>query len=98
LDGRNRWGAVRRGEPWAVCFTLKCLGKDRGYVERQERTGAGGQPLVPGREPLLILSGNKEKYIAKLRQLRDAAQSAPTGVRPVPLPGDEHGETGTPTT
>jgi hypothetical protein len=26
--------AVGRGEGWAVCFTLKTLGKDRGYVER----------------------------------------------------------------
>ena len=28
--------AVLEKEGWAVCFTLKCLGKDRGYVERQE--------------------------------------------------------------
>lgn len=28
--------AVLRGEAWAVCFSLKCLGKDRGYVERGE--------------------------------------------------------------
>ena len=24
---------VLAGESWAVCFTLKCLGKDRGYIE-----------------------------------------------------------------
>jgi hypothetical protein len=34
--------AALRGEPWAVCFKLKCLAKDRGYVERQEVTGAAG--------------------------------------------------------
>ena len=28
--------AVQAGEGWAVCFTLKCLGKNRGFVERQE--------------------------------------------------------------
>jgi hypothetical protein len=28
--------ATLRGEAWAVCFTLKCLGKDRGYIERGE--------------------------------------------------------------
>jgi hypothetical protein len=28
--------AAKRGEPWAVCFYLKCQAKDRGYVERQE--------------------------------------------------------------
>ena len=26
--------AVRSGEAWAVCFTLKCLGKKRGFIER----------------------------------------------------------------
>ncbi len=28
--------AVLAGEPWAVALVLKTLGKDRGYVERQE--------------------------------------------------------------
>ena len=28
--------AVKRGEPWAVCFTLKTQGKSRGYIERQD--------------------------------------------------------------
>lgn len=28
--------AVKKGQPWAVCFYLKCQAKDRGYVERQE--------------------------------------------------------------
>lgn len=28
--------AVLNGEPWAVALVLKTLGKDRGYVERQE--------------------------------------------------------------
>lgn len=38
--------AVQRGEPWAVCFTLKTLGKSRGYVERSEVTGANGAPVI----------------------------------------------------
>lgn len=37
--------AVKRGEPYAVVFTLKTLGKSRGYVERQELTGADGKDL-----------------------------------------------------
>jgi len=37
--------ALQAGEPWAVCFYLKCQGKARGYVERQEVTGAEGKPL-----------------------------------------------------
>lgn len=38
--------AVIAGEPWAVALVLRTLGKDRGYVERQEVTGADGGPQV----------------------------------------------------
>ena len=34
--------AVLSKEPWAVQFTLKTLGKGRGYVERQEVSGPEG--------------------------------------------------------
>ena len=37
--------AVLNGEPWAINLTLKTLGKKRGYVERQEFSGADGEPL-----------------------------------------------------
>lgn len=37
--------AVIDGEPWAVGLVLKTLGRNRGYVERQEVTGAEGGPL-----------------------------------------------------
>lgn len=37
--------AVIEGEAWAVCFTLKCLGKHRGYVERQEISGVDGNAI-----------------------------------------------------
>ena len=37
--------AVIEGEAWAVCFTLKCLAKDRGYVERQEISGVDGNAI-----------------------------------------------------
>ena len=37
--------AVMNGEPWAVAMVLKTLGKSRGYVERQEVTGANGKPV-----------------------------------------------------
>lgn len=33
------------GEPWAVTFWLKTQAKHRGYTERQEFTGANGQPI-----------------------------------------------------
>lgn len=38
-------GAVLRGEPWAVTFTLKTLGKDDGFTERHEITGANAEPI-----------------------------------------------------
>lgn len=28
--------AVLAGDAWAVCFALKTLGKDRGYIEKQQ--------------------------------------------------------------
>ena len=37
--------AIIRGEAWAICFYLKCMAKDRGYVERGELTGANGAPV-----------------------------------------------------
>jgi hypothetical protein len=37
--------AISAGEPWAVTFALKNLGKDRGYVERVEQTGKDGGPV-----------------------------------------------------
>lgn len=33
--------AVLNGEGWAVCFALKTLGKDRGYVERHQLEHSG---------------------------------------------------------
>lgn len=27
--------AMKRGESWAICFFLKCKGKNRGYIEKQ---------------------------------------------------------------
>ena len=37
--------AVLGKEPWAVALTLRTLGRNRGYVERQEVTGADGAPI-----------------------------------------------------
>jgi len=37
---------VQRGDPASIFFTLKCLGKNRGYVERQEITGKDGGTLL----------------------------------------------------
>lgn len=37
--------AVKDREAWAVIWTLRTLGKKRGYTERTELTGPGGTPL-----------------------------------------------------
>jgi hypothetical protein len=39
------YNAIVRGEAWAICFYLKCQGKNRGYVEKAEISGPGGQPI-----------------------------------------------------
>jgi hypothetical protein len=33
--------AIMRDEPWAITLALKTIGKDRGYVERQEHDHTG---------------------------------------------------------
>ena len=38
--------AIMNGEPWAITLKLKTQGKARGYVERQEVTGANGGAIV----------------------------------------------------
>ena len=37
---------IKQGNITAIIFYLKTQAKDRGYVERQELTGAGGSKLV----------------------------------------------------
>lgn len=39
-------GSIQAKEPWAVKYYLSTKGKHRGYVERQEVTGADGGPVV----------------------------------------------------
>lgn len=36
---------IRDGDLGSICFYLKCQGKHRGYVERQEITGRDGTPI-----------------------------------------------------
>lgn len=37
--------AINRGDAWAVAFTLRTIGKKRGYTERHEVTGAEGEAI-----------------------------------------------------
>lgn len=38
--------SIENGEAWGITLCLKTLGKERGYVERQEVTGNDGAPLT----------------------------------------------------
>jgi len=37
--------AVKRGEAWAVCFSLKTVGHHRGYIERHKVEHEGGTEI-----------------------------------------------------
>lgn len=39
---------INQGDLGAICFYLKCKGKQRGYVERQEITGKNGGDVFDG--------------------------------------------------
>jgi len=39
------WKLIKDGNVPTILFYLKCKGKNRGYVERQEITGQDGQPI-----------------------------------------------------
>ena len=36
--------AIDAGRPWAICFFLKCQGKDRGYIEKAQYENVGPPP------------------------------------------------------
>ena len=57
------YNAVLAQERWAVEYTLSTLGRERGFVKREEVTGKGGQPLsapiiyIPQEDPLPGITG-----------------------------------------
>ena len=44
--------AIQAGEHWAIAMALKTLGKDRGYVERQEIETSGEMKMYDSRAPV----------------------------------------------
>jgi hypothetical protein len=65
------WQAVQRGEAWAIAFTLKTIGKSRGYVERQEVTGQdGAQPWQVNVVYLPSKSPSPEQWALDVKELR----------------------------
>lgn len=49
---------IQAGDTQATMFLLRTRGRDRGYAERQELTGADGKDLIPKRQIMMI--GGKE--------------------------------------
>ncbi len=58
-------GWVERPSETAIIFTLKTRGKKRGYVERQEVTGADGADLIP---PRTLSPEEAKQYGLKLNE------------------------------
>ena len=46
LAEQKLWESIQNGEAWGITLCLKTIGKDRGYVERQEFTGENSGPLT----------------------------------------------------
>jgi transposase-like protein len=46
LAENTLYQAIENGEAWAICFYLKCQGKQRGYIEKAEIGGANGGPVA----------------------------------------------------
>jgi hypothetical protein len=66
--------AIDKGEGWAVCFYLKCIAKNRGYVEKE--------PDAPRGEDK---SGVPVELVTKLFAML-GARSDPGGTGPAPGP------------
>lgn len=60
---------IMDGEAWAVSLVLRTLGRNRGYVERQEVTGADGGPVVV----------DDERHTRALSTLADAIRESVLG-------------------
>jgi hypothetical protein len=58
--------AIQAGEPWAIRMVLATIGKHRGYVERQEVTGADGGSIGVAFTPTQIAQAGTlvEKFVA----------------------------------
>ena len=83
--------AAQNGEPWAVTFILKCKGRKRGWIERQDIAFGGDPEALP---PPIVLNVHDEAFVERerARQGREFAEIVDAAV--VELKSDEGGEKG----
>ena len=62
--------AIKNDASWAICFFLKCKGKKRGYVERQEVEQIGGIKTAPEKLTLKNLSKLNKDELAALKRIQ----------------------------
>ena len=98
LAEQSLYVCAAAGAPWAVQYLLSTQGRDRGYLTRREVTSANAPPVSGGEsyQTVIMIDGNKEQYLAGLRQMREyarAMQGAPP-VRPDALPAGGQGNGG----
>lgn len=57
--------AAQNGEPWAITFILKCKGRKRGWIERQDIAFGGDADALP---PPVVLSVHDAAYVEAERE------------------------------
>lgn len=85
--------AAQNGEPWAVTFILKCKGRKRGWIERQDIAFGGDPEALP---PPIVLNVHDEAFVERerARQEREFAEIVDAAVVELKTgEGDEGGET-----
>lgn len=71
---------VKEGDLGAICFYLKCKGKQRGYIERKEFTGPDGKELG-----VVLLPAKKEEKVDEEKtkqEKREESSHMGTSTRP----------------
>lgn len=82
--------AAQNGEPWAVQFILKCKGRKRGWIERQDITLGGDADSLP---PPFVFEVHDAAYIEaeRKRQKREFAEIVDAAVVEL-KPGGAHAD------
>lgn len=68
------YDAIKKGQPWAICFFLKCQGKHRHYSERLQVTDGEGKPLAA---PQIIVASEHGRELTG--QIIDGCRTLPAG-------------------